>query len=224
MATVSTYTAAGSKATTAAKLDAKVFGVVPENHELVKLAYEAYLANGRVNLAITKTRGLISGGGRKPHKQKGTGRARAGSSRGPIWRGGGVVFGPTGEENYSKKMSTQAKRLAIRQALSISANNDKVVVVEKLVAKTGKTSEVATLLKKIGATRTTLIAVTAKTDELNQATQNLQNVKLVDARYLNVYDIMNADTVVLTADALKVVEAWLTAPLVTAASKKEGEK
>ena len=80
-----------------------VFSIMPENHELLKLAYTAYLANGRENLAVTKTRGLVSGGGKKPCKQKGTGRARAGSSRNPIWRGGGIVFGPTGEENYTKK-------------------------------------------------------------------------------------------------------------------------
>ncbi len=208
-----TYTASGTKATTAAKLDAKVFGVVPTNHDLVKLAYEAYLANGRANLAVTQTRGLVSGGGKKPWKQKGTGRARFGSSRVPIWRGGGVVFGPTGLENYTKKINTQSKRLAIRQALSISAEAGKVNIVEKLVSKEGKTSEIATILKKIGANRTVLIAVTDKTPELVRATQNIANVKLTDAKYLNVYDIVNADTVIFTNDSLKVVETWLTAPL-----------
>jgi len=91
---VSTFTKSGAKATTPAKLDKAIFDVMPENHELLKLAYDAYLANGRENLAITKTRGLISGGGKKPWRQKGTGRARFGSSRNPIWRGGGIVFGP----------------------------------------------------------------------------------------------------------------------------------
>src|SRR6266542_3979615 len=114
---VETYTKSGSKAAAAAKLDAAVFAVMPGNHELLKLAYTAYLANGRDNLALTKTRGLVRGGGKKPWKQKGTGRARFGSSRNPIWRGGGIVFGPTGLENYTKKVPTQSKRLAIRQAL-----------------------------------------------------------------------------------------------------------
>lgn len=223
MATTPTYTASGSKATTAAKLDAKVFGVAPENHELVKLAYEAYLANGRANLAVTQTRGLVSGGGKKPWKQKGTGRARFGSSRVPIWRGGGVVFGPTGLENYSKKLSTQSKRLATRQALSLSAAANKVVVLEKLVSKEGKTSEMAKLLAKIGANRTTLIAVTDKTPELVRAVQNLGQVKLVDAKYLNVYDIINANTVVLTNDSLKLVETWLTAPLADKSDKSSTE-
>ena len=97
---VPTFTKSGAKATTPAKLDKGVFAVMPENHELLKLAYSAYLANGRDNLAVTKTRGLVSGGGKKPWKQKGTGRARFGSSRNPIWRGGGIAFGQTGEENY----------------------------------------------------------------------------------------------------------------------------
>src|SRR5664279_3794326 len=124
---VPTYTASGTKATTAAKLNADVFGVKPENHQLVKQAYDTYLANGRLNLAVTKTRGLISGGGRKPWKQKGTGRARFGSSRNPIWRGGGIVFGPTGEENYSKKLPVSSKRLALRQALSLAAERNKLI-------------------------------------------------------------------------------------------------
>ena len=90
---VPTFTKSGAKATTPAKLDKAVFAVMPENHELLKLAYSAYLANGRENLAVTKTRGLVSGGGKKPWKQKGTGRARFGSSRNPISRGGGRGWG-----------------------------------------------------------------------------------------------------------------------------------
>ena len=93
---VPTYTASGSKAATPAKLDDAVFGVEVTNHRLLRQAYDAYLSNGRENLAIVKTRGLVRGGGKKPWKQKGTGRARFGSSRNPIWRGGGIVFGPTG--------------------------------------------------------------------------------------------------------------------------------
>jgi large subunit ribosomal protein L4 len=90
---VSTYTKAGAKATTAAKLDKAVFAVEVTNHELLKQAYVAYLSNAREASAVTKTRGLVRGGGRKPWKQKGTGRARFGSSRNPIWRGGGITFG-----------------------------------------------------------------------------------------------------------------------------------
>ncbi len=210
---VPTFTASGSKATTAAKLSKDVFGVEVSNHQLVRQAYDTYLANGRENLAVVKTRGLVRGGGKKPWKQKGTGRARFGSSRNPIWRGGGIVFGPTGLENYTKKLPTTSKRLATRQALSLAADANKLIVIEKLASQEGKTSEIVKLIAKLGVTRNALIAVSVKTPELIRATANLSNVKLVSATYLNVYDIMNADSIVLTADAQKAVEAWLTAPV-----------
>lgn len=206
---VSTYTKAGTKATTAAKLDKAVFAVMPENHELIKEAYIAYLANGRENLAQTKTRGLVRGGGRKPWKQKGTGRARFGSSRNPIWRGGGITFGPTGEENYKHRMHTTAKRQAIRQALSLAADSGKLIVLEDLKVKENKTAEAAKLFTKVGVTRSALVVVADKTDELVRSTRNLQNIKLVQARYINVYDVMNADHIVITNDALKAVSDWL---------------
>lgn len=206
---VSTYTASGSKASTPAKLSKEVFGVEVKNHELLKQAYETYLANGRDNLAVTKERGDVRGGGKKPWKQKGTGRARFGSSRNPIWRGGGIVFGPTGNENYSKKLSTTAKRTAIRQALSLAAQAGKIVVIEKLASKEGKTAEIVKLMEKIGATRSALVVVADKSDELVRATGNLQEVKLVSANYLNVFDVLNAHQVILTADAVKIVEEWL---------------
>jgi len=209
MATAATYTKSGTKATTAAKLSKDVFDVVPENHALLKQAYVAYLSNGRDNYAVTKTRGLVSGGGKKPWRQKGTGRARFGSSRNPIWRGGGIAFGPTGEENYTKQLNVKAKRLAIRQALSLAAQAKKLVVIEDLNSKGGKTAELAKLLAKIGATRRTLIAVDHKTDELVRASKNLTDTKLVQANYLNVYDVLNADTIVMTNAALEVVTKWL---------------
>jgi large subunit ribosomal protein L4 len=206
---VPTYTKSGTKATTAAKLDATVFSVVPENHELLKLAYVAYLANGRENLAVAKTRGLVSGGGKKPWKQKGTGRARTGSSRNPIWRGGGIAFGPTGEENYRKEVNVKAKRLAIRQALSLAAEDKKITVIESVVLKEAKTAEFAKLLKKIEVGKRVLVVVEDKTKELVQAARNLSDVKIVQANYVNVFDTMNADTIVVTEGALKIISAWL---------------
>lgn len=206
---IATYTKSGTKASTAAKLDKAVFAVLPENHELIKEAYVAYLANGRENLAKTKTRGLVSGGGKKPWKQKGTGRARVGSSRTPVWRGGGVVFGPSGEENYTHSMHKNAKRRAIRQALSVAADAGKLIVIEDLKIKDGKTTEAAKLLVKIGATRSVLLVVADKSEELIRATRNLSNVKLVQARYVNVFDVMNADNIVFTNDALSAVSDWL---------------
>ena len=216
MASVPTYAANGTKATTAAKLDAKVFGVVPENHDLLKLAYETYQANGRANLAIVKTRGLVSGGGKKPWKQKGTGRARFGSSRNPIWRGGGIVFGPTGLENYTKKLNTASKRVALRQALSLKATAGKISIIETFDCKEGSVAKTAKLLDAIGVTRSALIVVSVKDDLVLRATRNLQNVTVVQANYLNVYDILNADTMIVSKKALTMVETWLgatTAPL-----------
>lgn len=202
---VATYTKAGAKAATPAKLDKTVFGVEIKNHELLKAAYVAYLANGRTSAGNVKTRGLVSGGGRKPWKQKGTGRARFGSSRNPIWRGGGIVFGPTGNENYSHNMPVATKRQALRQALTAMAGANNIIVVEGLSFKDGKTSEAAKFLSKIGATKHVLIVVENKTDEIIRATANIQNVLVVQAAYLNTYDAMNADKIVITAQALKDV-------------------
>lgn len=206
---VATYTKAGVKATTPAKLDKAVFGVDVTNHELIKAAYTAYLANGRENLAVTKTRGLVRGGGKKPWKQKGTGRARFGSSRVPIWRGGGITFGPTGQENYSKSLNTKAKRLAIRQALSLASDANKIAVIEDIVSKEGKTADLAKLLAKIDAKRTVLLVVEDKTPELMRAAQNIQGVQVVGSQYVNVYDVLNADCIVFSQNALKSTTAWL---------------
>jgi large subunit ribosomal protein L4 len=205
---VPTYTKTGTKAATAAKLDKAVFGVEVTNHELLKQAYVAYLANGRENLAVTLKRGEVRGGGKKPWKQKGTGRARFGSSRNPIWRGGGIAFGPTGNENYTHKLPTATKRLAIRQALTTASEANKLVVVEDINFK-GKTAEATKFFTKIGAAKSILLVVDTKTDENSRAVSNLSNVKLVTASYLNVYDVLNADNIVLTNKALSVVHEWL---------------
>jgi large subunit ribosomal protein L4 len=221
MASVATYTKSGTKAATAAKLDASVFGVLPENHELLKLAYTAYLANGRGNLAVTKTRGLVRGGGKKPWRQKGTGRARFGSTRNPIWRGGGIAFGPTGEENYTKKMHVGAKRQAIRQALSIAADEGRIKVVEAIETKDGKVKPVIELLNKIEAKGNVLLVVDLKDDMLERATRNLQNLKTVHASYLNVYDLINADAVVVSKKSLEIINEWLGKAAPAAPAKEE---
>ncbi len=218
-----TYTKTGTKATSAAKLDKSIFGVEVNNHELLKAAYDAYMANGRVNLAATKTRGLVRGGGKKPWRQKGTGRARFGSSRNPIWRGGGIVFGPSGRENYTKQLNAKAKRQALRQALSLKA--DAVKVIETFECKDGKTAQTAKLLKKIEVSGSTLIVVSLKDNLVERATRNLPDVKATDARYLNVYDILNADTIVISQQSLAIVTDWLAGKKPTAGvSGKEPSK
>ena len=198
-----------AESTTPAKatLPKSVFAVEVPNHQLLKLAYDAYLANGRATSATTLTRGLVRGGGKKPWRQKGTGRARFGSTRNPIWRGGGIVFGPSGNENHSKKLSKTSKRVAVKQALSLANKAKKIVVAD--VKTTGKTAEVAKFLADNKFARKALIVVDEKTPEIERATRNIQNVKLVRATYLNVYDILNADHIVFSANAVKATEAWL---------------
>jgi large subunit ribosomal protein L4 len=206
---VATYSKTGTKATTAAKLDKSVFEIEVTNYELLKQAYVAYMANGRDNLAVTKTRGLVRGGGRKPWAQKGTGRARFGSSRNPIWRGGGITFGPTGLENYSKSLNIKSKRQAIRQALSLANKESKVIVIEDVIAKDGKTAELSKLLTKLGVKRNILIVVDKKTDELNYSSRNLKDVIVSSSMYLNVYDILNADHIIFSQAGLKASSEWL---------------
>ena len=193
------------------KLNKDIFGLSVENHELVKLAYDAYLANSRSSHAKTLKRGEVRGGGKKPWKQKGTGRARFGSTRNPIWRHGGVAFGRTGEENFTKKISRESKKVAIRQALSIKNKAKAVIVTDKALKQTGKTKDAAKYIESLGLSGKNILAVAhEKTPELIKMTNNLSNLKLVRATYLNVFDIMNADAVVFSPDAIKDVEAWLT--------------
>ena len=193
--------------TTKPTLTKDIIAVNVDNHELLKLAYDSYLANARLASATTKQRGEVSGGGKKPWKQKGTGRARFGSSRNPIWRGGGVVFGPRGNENYTKRLSTTSKRVALRQALTLADKAGKIVILD--VNTTGKTKEIADFLTKNKLERRVLMAVDVKTPELIRATNNVANVALLGAKYLSVYHILNADKIVLTPKAVAVVNEWL---------------
>jgi len=185
-----------------------IFDVEVKNHSLLKLAYDSFLANSRSAHANTKKRGEVSGGGIKPWKQKGTGRARFGSSRNPIWRGGGIAFGPNGTENHMKKLSTTSKRVALRQALTLSNKAKKVVVLD--FKTTGKTSEAVKFLTDNKLDRRVLMVVDEKTPEILRATNNIQNLLLVRANYLSVYHILNADKVVLSTKSVDVIKNWLT--------------
>lgn len=193
-----------------ATLSKDIFGLKVENHELVKLAYDAYLANSRSAHAETLKRGEVRGGGKKPWKQKGTGRARFGSTRNPIWRHGGVAGGRTGEENFTKKISKSAKLLAVRQALSMKNADKAVFVLDPTVKLDGKTKSAVKVLKDMKLEGKNVLAVAnEKTPEVLRSTNNLSNVKLVRATYLNVFDIMNADAIVFSEAALKATEKWL---------------
>ena len=188
-------------------LPKEVFAVEVPSHDLLKLAYDSYLANNRLASATTKTRGEVSGGGKKPWKQKGTGRARFGSTRNPIWRTGGIVFGPRGNENYTKKLSKTSKRVAVKQALTL-ANEAKKIVIDDIKT-TGKTAEVAKYLADKKLDRKVLV-VTEKTPELIRATANIQQIKLVSPTYLNVFDVLNADHIVISAGTIDTIKTWLT--------------
>ena len=194
-----------------AKLNKDVFGLSVDNHELVKLAYDVYLANSRSSHAKTLKRGEVRGGGKKPWKQKGTGRARFGSTRNPIWRHGGVAFGRTGEENFTKKISKSAKLQAVRQALSMQNKDKNVVLIDTFSCPQGKVKETIAMFEKnkLDAKQNILLVVSEKDELVLRATNNVANLKVVRPTYLNVFDILNADKVVITEKSLPVINDWL---------------
>ena len=194
-----------------ADLNPTIFGLEVTNHELIKVAYDAYLANSRSSHAKTLKRGEVRGGGKKPWKQKGTGRARFGSTRNPIWRHGGVAGGRTGEENFTKNLARNAKKVAVMQALSLKNAEKAIIVIDNLGVKQGKVKEV---LKTFAANNvnesSNVLLVVKEKDELTlRATSNIANLKLVRPTYLNVFDLMNADQIVIVKDAIAEIEGWL---------------
>lgn len=199
-----------TKTTKNSALPKEVFSLEVKNHELLKLAYDSYLANSRSVTATTKLRGEVRGGGKKPWKQKGTGRARFGSSRNPIWRGGGVVFGPRGNENYTKKLTTVSKRVAVKQALSL-ANTAKKIIVDNFDFSSGKTKDAVAYLTnhKIDPRNNVLLVSEIKDETLMRATNNIQQIKVIKPKYLNVFDILNADSIIITEKSLPIISEWL---------------
>jgi large subunit ribosomal protein L4 len=191
------------------KLPDDIFSVDVSSHELLKLTYNSYLAAKRTSSAVTKRRGEVSGGGKKPWKQKGTGRARFGSSRNPIWRGGGVVFGPLGNENYKLNINKQSKRTALRQALTLASQAGSIQIAS--FEPSGKTKDAVEFLgkHKIDPADKVLIIVDEKTPEMVRSTDNLENVRLTSSLYLNVYHVLNSDKLVFTPKALELVKVWL---------------
>ena len=188
----------------------EVFEVEPNMH-LMHLALRRQLNNARQGSACAKTRAEVSGGGRKPWKQKGTGRARFGSTRNPIWRHGGIAFGRTGEENFTKKLSKTSKRVAVRQALSLQNADKRIITVANFTIKDGKTKEALKNLEaaKVGKNERVLLVLPEKDELTLRALNNLNNVKPVRPTYLNVFDILNADKVIISEKSLPEIENWL---------------
>ena len=201
------YSPTGQKQA-AYKLKTDLFDSGKINHDLLKQAYETYLANRRPNLAKTKTRRAVRGGGRKPWRQKGLGLARAGSIRSPLWRGGGVVFGPTGEENYTKKLNKKAKQAALSQALSLKKSQ---TVVIKTLPDDGKTASLAKLLRQtLKLDRQILLIEAQPSPALKRASRNLAEVYLLEVSCLNIFRILNADWIIFTDKALKALSDLAT--------------
>lgn len=205
------YSAKAEKTATKIVLDQSIFELEETNHQLMSDLYQAYLANGRTNNAKTKTRGLVSGGGKKPWRQKGTGRARFGSSRVPIWRGGGIAFGPTGEENYTKKYNVKSRKLALKHALTTKFSAGSIKFIESLeIAKTPSTKKLVELLTKLDAFNgNILIVLSTKTDNLMKSASNIPNVKIVRASYINIFDILNANQIIIDQASLEILSTML---------------
>jgi large subunit ribosomal protein L4 len=196
--------------TAAGTLEVPTAMTVEPKKELLHQAVVTYMANNRLSNAHTKTRGEVRGGGRKPWKQKGTGRARAGSSRSPLWIGGGITFGPRNDENYSKRLPDKMKRLALAMALSAKIGDNKVTIIDQLAVAEPKTKTVVGMIAKIAPQATSVLFVTTAVDRnLLQATRNMSNAAVINASDLNTFDVINFDQLVVSKDALTVIEKTL---------------
>ena len=185
-------------------LNENIFGIKP-NDAVLYDAITLARASQRQGTADTKTRSEVSGGGRKPWRQKGTGRARQGSTRAPHWYHGGVVFGPH-PRTYGKKMNRKERVLALKSALSYKVEENEIIILDELNVKTPKTKDMIKLLNDIKAPKKTLIVVDELTDNLILATRNIPKVELLEASEINVLDIIGADGLVITKKAVEMIE------------------
>jgi large subunit ribosomal protein L4 len=188
------------------ELNDDVFGL-EMNDSLVHQAYVAQYANKRNPIAHTKDRSERAGTGKKPWKQKGTGRARAGSVRSPLWRKGGITFGPTNERNFSKKINRKMKALATKMVLSAKLKDGEVVVVDKFDFKDNKTKEASKALEVLKIDKKVLWAFSAETKSGMQASRNIKNVKNISVDSLNILDMLNNKFLLLDKDSVKNIES-----------------
>jgi len=186
------------------ELNEYVFGIEPNVH-VMHQAVVAQLASQRRGTHSTLLRGEVSGGGRKPWRQKGTGRARAGSIRSPLWRGGAIIFGPKPRE-YGFKLPKKVRRLALRSALSSKVNEQKLIVLEDLSLNEAKTREMVKVLKALNATKKALIVTDEYIETVERSARNIPGVKTVAVEGMNVYDLLNSDVVVMTKAAVTKTE------------------
>jgi len=185
-----------------------VWGIEPNDtvlYDAIRLA----TANVRQGTHSVKNRAEVSGGGRKPWRQKGTGRARQGSTRAPHWRHGGVVFGPQPEKNYTLKMNRKERRLALKSALSYKVIDNELLVLDELKLSSNKTKEMKDILTNLKVERNVLILIDELDENAVLAARNLNNVLLLSADEINTYDIISANLIIATEAAIKAVEEAL---------------
>jgi large subunit ribosomal protein L4 len=184
-----------------------IFGV-PVNVPVMHQAFVRQQANARLGTHKTKTRGEVRGGGRKPWRQKGTGRARHGSIREPQWRGGGIVFGPR-PRSYRKKMPRKMRRLAYRSALSVKAGEGQIIILDDLQMSAPKTREMVAVLEALVGDSSALILLPGENVNVEKSVSNLPNVKTLRANYLNIRDLLSYDYLLVPLGALEIIEIIL---------------
>jgi len=215
-------------------LPAEIFEVEVKEG-LIQQAVELYLANQRKVYAHTKGRSEVRGGGRKPWRQKGTGRARHGSIRSPLWKGGGITFGPTKEASYKKKMNKKARRKALFMALSDKVKNEHLIIIDKIDIEKSKTKEFKNIVDKVGKAvakeqtdkkvkNSYLVVIDPKNKPLFQASRNLAKIKVLSATSLNIYEILKYHWVFVTEKGLENVLKAFAAATSEKAKAKEVEK
>ena len=202
MANVSVYNIEGKEVGTIDLNDA-VFGVEVNEH-LVHMAVVSQLANKRQGTQKAKTRAEVSGGGRKPWRQKGTGHARQGSTRAPQWKGGGVVFAPV-PRDYSFKMNKKEKRAALKSALTSRVQENKLIVIDELKFDEIKTKNFKAVMDNLNVTKA-YVVLNDNDEKVVMSARNLPNVQTALTNTINVYDVMKGGTVILTKDAAKTIE------------------
>ena len=202
---VGIISASGTKTDKFFSLDKELEVKEIKNHQLLKDVYTANLGNIRQNLAQTKTRGDVRGGGKKPWRQKGTGRARFGSTRNPIWKGGGVAFGPTGTENYSSKVNKKARKLALKQALNLALTSNKLSVINKIELKEPKTTQINKLLLKLQLKTPVIIVESKLNPNLILASRNLKDIYVKTYTKLSVNDLIDANSLLFTEESIQKI-------------------
>lgn len=193
-------------------LNDQIFNIEPKG-DILHQVYISMVSSSRINIASVKDRSEVRGGGRKPWRQKGTGRARHGSIRSPLWRGGGVTFGPQSNRNFFKKINKKLKRKAMLMALSSKLKDNEIILLDRLVLDDAKTKMMATVMgnfsvlqKKNKKFYSTLLTIPNKDEKIYKSARNLENLKLILAKDLNLRDLLEHKFLIMPQESIKVIE------------------